>query len=454
MRDLDRRDFLRLLGAGALGLALPERALLGAPARRPNIVVMLVDDLGYGEVGVYGGSIPTPNIDSIAKAGVRFTDGYVSCPVCAPTRAGLNSGRYQQRFGFEFNPGPNVAANFGLPREQKTLAERLQAEGYITGMVGKWHLGERPGLVPTDRGFAEYFGFLGGADAYVPPRPGAIMRGTQVVEEPDYLTDAFAREAVAFIDRHASEPFFLYFAPNAVHGPLQAPPKYLDRFRGVADANRRTFSAMLSALDEAVGRVMGALRTHGLEEDTLVFFLSDNGGPTTKTTSGNGPLRGYKAQTWEGGIRVPFMVQWKGRIPAGQTFSQPVISLDIHATALAAVGKPAPGEWGLDGVDLMPYLTGAKAGSPHDRLFWRFGQQRAVRMGDWKLTDTGTGWQLYNLAEDVGESRDQAAGEPVRVKELAVAWNQWEAGLEDPRWRQAGAARPWARQRRRRGLAG
>jgi arylsulfatase A-like enzyme len=430
---------------------------------RPNIVVIVADDLGYGELGCQGhNDIPTPHIDSIAKNGVRFTSGYVSCPVCSPTRAGLMTGRYQQRFGHEFNPGPmdNASDAFGLVREEKTLAERLKAAGYATGMVGKWHLGTKPGLRPTERGFDEYFGFLGGAHPYLRERrrgDNQILRGTQPVSEPAYLTDAFGREAVAFIDHHKGAPFFLYLAFNAVHAPLQATGDYRKRFSGVKD-------------DDAVGKVLGTIHDSGLDEKTLVFFISDNGGPTPQTTSRNDPLRGTKTTTWEGGIRIPYMIQWKGHVPAGKVDDRPVIALDIHPTALAAAGATAEPEKKLDGVNLLPFLDGTSSAVPHEVLFWRFGNQIAIRKGDWKITlaaprppagskagaeenspparprlrrraNRNATPQLYNLAQDIGESKDLAAENPDKLKELQDAWSKWNAELMAPRW---GRANPQA----------
>jgi arylsulfatase A-like enzyme len=436
-------------------------------ASRPNILVIVADDLGYGELGCQGHKdIPTPHIDSIAKNGVRFTSGYVSCPVCSPTRAGLMTGRYQQRFGHEFNPGPadEAANNFGLVRDEKTLAERLKAAGYATGMVGKWHLGTKEGLRPTERGFDEYFGFLGGAHPYLGERRrrnnNMVMRGTKEVSEPAYLTDAFGREAVAFIDRHKSQPFFLYLAFNAVHAPLQATADYRKRFPNVKDEKRQTFSAMLSAMDDAVGSVLAKLHDSQLDEKTLIFFISDNGGPTPQTSSRNDPLRGTKTTTWEGGIRIPFIIQWKGHVPAGKVDERPVIALDIHPTALAAAGVTATPEKKLDGVNLLPFLEGTANGVPHEVLFWRFGPQMAVRMGDWKLTKAAprapAGWaaqgdeesrprmrrrpprraiaQLYNLAQDIGETKDLSDQHPDKVKELLDAWKKWNAELMAPRW--------------------
>ncbi len=441
---MNRRDFLKIAGLGTAGLALPHLAWPQAP-RQPNIIVILADDLGYGELGVQGcRDIPTPHIDSIAQAGVRFTDGYVSCPVCAPTRAGLMTGRYQQRFGFETNPGPEAAAdpNFGLPRSETTLAERLKGLGYATGMFGKWHIGYKPELQPTQRGFDEFFGFLSGANDYLPGgrRMDKVLRGTQVVEEQEYLTDAFGREAVAFVEKHRQHPFFMYLPFNAVHAPLQAMDKYLQRFPDIKDEKRRTFAAMQSAMDDNVGRVLDTLRRLSLEQDTLVFFLSDNGGPTEQTTSGNGPLRGFKGQTWEGGIRIPYMMQWPGRIPARQVIHHPVIALDIHPTAIAAAGATVSPDCKLDGANLLPHVTGGAAGQPHDTLYWRFSQQRAIRQGDWKLVlgAGGSEWGLYNLAEDIGEKNDLAAKMPEKANDLQTAWDAWNAQLMDPQWRRQG----------------
>jgi len=447
---LGRREFLTLVGAGAAALSVPRRLPAQAePARRPNIIVILADDLGYGGVGVQGCTdIPTPNIDSIAQNGVRLTNGYVSCPVCSPTRAGLMTGRYQQRFGHEHNPGPPQSAdtNFGLLATETILPEHLKAHGYATGMFGKWHLGYSGDSVPTKRGFDEFYGFLAGAHPYVPGQvdpANPIMRGTEPVEAPEYLTDALAAEACSFIERQAAGPFFLYLPFNAVHAPLQATDKYLARFAGIADEKRRTHAAMLSAMDDAVGAVIGKLRDLGLEENTLVFFISDNGGPTPSTTSSNLPLRGYKGETWDGGIRVPFMAQWKGRLPAGKVYDLPAIALDVLPTAVTAVGGAIEAGWNLDGVDLVPYLSGEKTEAPHEDLYWRFGEQWAIRRGDWKLVLARglTTPALYNLTQDISETTDLAATEAARLAELQQAYDEWNAQLIPPRWtRQTGGA--------------
>ncbi|MEW6303130.1 MAG: sulfatase-like hydrolase/transferase [Verrucomicrobiota bacterium] len=423
--------------------------------KRPNILLIVADDLGYGELGCQGNSqIPTPHIDSIAKNGIRFTSGYVSGPYCSPTRAGLMTGRYQQRFGHEFNPGPAQTAvnTFGLPLTETTIADRFKSAGYATGMFGKSHLGYEAPFHPLKRGFDEYFGFLGGAHSYLDASADAanpILRGTTQVSTLDHTTDAFGRETIAFIEKHAKDPWFVYLPFNAVHGPLESTQKYLDRFKHIEDARRLRFAAMLSAMDDAIGAVLEKIRALKLEENTLIFFVSDNGGPTPSTTSGNGPLRGFKSQTWEGGIRVPFMVQWKGKLPAGKVYDHPIIQLDILPTALAAAGVSVKPEWKLDGVNLLPYLRGEKKGAPHQALYWRFGQQIAIRVGDWKLVkapgagaDAGeraakastAGAHLYNLAKDIGEQTNLADKEPAKLKELAAAWDKWNAELIDPKW--------------------
>ncbi|MBU6175603.1 MAG: sulfatase-like hydrolase/transferase, partial [Planctomycetes bacterium] len=432
-------------------------------ADKPNIIIFLADDLGYADIGVNGcKDIPTPNIDSIANSGVRFTDGYATHPVCSPSRAALMSGMYQHRFGFEHNSGPERFADseFGLPREIPTLAEKLKNAGYATGMIGKWHIGFNEGLRPHERGFDYHFGFLSGARSYLPGKSDndPIVRNGEPVQTTKYLTDEFADEAVGFLDRSKDKPFLLYFAFNAVHAPMDSSP-YEDRLTNLA-GKRRTFAGMLTGLDLAVGRVMEKMRELNREENTLVMFYSDNGGPTPTTTSRNDPLRGFKAQMFEGGIRVPFLMQWKGRIPAGQTYREPVMGFDCHATALAAAGlleaeRPKqPGEASavkpegsrttaadttrkpLDGVDLIPFVTGKAMGRPHESLFWRAGMNHAVRIGDWKLTHIPQqgGSMLFNLRDDIGEQRNLAASHPDKLRELQAAFTEWEKGTQKAKW--------------------
>jgi arylsulfatase A-like enzyme len=418
-----------------------------AAERQPNIIIFLADDEGWGELGCQGNKqIPTPNIDSIAAAGIRFTQGYVAATYCSPCRAGLMTGRYPTRFGHEFNPGGNRDIA-GLSLEETTIADRLKARGYATACVGKWHLGQAPHFYPMKRGFDEFFGTLNNTPFFHPTAFIDSRKGDQIQEIADdsfYTTDAYAERACDWIDKHKAGPFFLYLPFNAQHAPLQATQKYLDRFASIEDEKRRTFAAMMSAKDDAVGRVLAKVKEIGAEDNTLVWYLADNGGPTQSTTSQNGPLRGFKATTWEGGTRVPFMVKWPARLPAGKTYDNPIIQLDILPTCLAATapippaGVPSAGSANkpLDGVNLLPHLTGKNAERPHETLYWRFGPQWAVRHGDYKLVK-GNGQEtpgLYNLAADIGESKDLAAAEADKAAELKALYDKWDAEQADPKW--------------------
>jgi arylsulfatase A-like enzyme len=435
---ISRRQFLRAAGIGVAAMALPT-GLFAADGRKPNVIVILSDDHGYASIGCQGGTeIPTPNIDSIAKNGIRCTNGYVTCAFCSPTRAGLMTGRYQQRFGHEDNPGPPAAASpiFGLPEGEKTIADYMKAEGYATGMVGKWHLGHRPECHPQKRGFDEFFGFLTGAHSYTNPGVGTlepILRGTTEVDEKEYLTDAFGREALSFIDKHKEKPFFLYLAFNAVHHPLETPERYKDSFSQFKIPEKRKYATMLTAMDDAVGKVLAKVRESGLEEDTLIFFLGDNGGYRLAGFAPNIPLNGFKGDAFEGGIRIPYLVQWKGRIPAGKVYEEPVVSLDILPTAVTlAGGKPGSN---IEGVNLLPFLAGEKSAAPHDRLFWRMIDRSGARVGDWKLVRNGDGTEkLFNLADDIRETKDLAATNPEKLKEVQAAYKEWDAKNIPPKW--------------------
>jgi len=429
-----RHGLAALLAPAALAFALFSPG--SAFAAPPNLVIFYADDLGWGETGAQGNKeIPTPHIDSIAKNGLRFTNGYVAATYCSPSRAGLLTGRYPTRFGHEFN---SVANTTGLRLDQTTIADRLKALGYASATVGKWHLGATAAYRPTKRGFDEFYGTLNNTPFFHPTNfvDSRLSDDVRAVTDPAfYTTDAYADRSVDWIEKNKGKPWFLYLPFNAQHAPLQAPKKYLDRFPNIKDEKRQLFAAMMSSMDDAIGRVMAKIRALGQEENTLVFFIGDNGGPTASTTSHNGPLRGFKMTTFEGGPRVPFFAQWKGKWPAGKTYDFPVMNLDVLPTIVAAAGGKIEAAAQLDGVDLMPYVTGVNKARPHQTLYWRYGPQWAVRDGDMKLVVSrgGSGQpELYNLAADIGESKDLASAQPAKVKELQALWNKWSAAQAEP----------------------
>jgi arylsulfatase A-like enzyme len=426
----------RSLVVSLILLLTPLAALHAADApkaAKPNILFLFADDLGYGELGCYGfKEVPTPNIDTIAANGIRFTSGYVAAPLCSPSRAGLMTGRYQQRYGHENN---NMTAEQGLPRAETTLGQRMKALGYATGLIGKWHLGKEPDLLPVKRGFDDYFGVFGNPGSYFTPKGfinSRVSLEPQQAPKDFYTTDAFAAFAAGWIAEHKDAPWFLYMPFNAVHSPHEASGKYLQRFQHISDPRRRQFDGMLSALDDAVGVVLAKLRELKLEENTLIFFVSDNGAPGGR--DGNGVLRGGKHTCWEGGFRLPWMVQWKGRLPAGQVSDLPVSTLDVMPTCVNLAGGAVDPAWKLDGVNLLPYLTGENKGRPHQTLCWRIDGMWAIRHGDMKLVvgEPGHAPELFNLAADVGEKNDLAVSQPDKVKELKLIWDQWNAQLAAP----------------------
>jgi arylsulfatase A-like enzyme len=404
-----------------------------AHARPPNIILLVADDLGYADLGVHGGKdVPTPHIDAVAAAGMRFTNAYASGSVCSPSRVGILTGRYQNRTGHDSNPH----RQFGLAASEVTLPQRLKAAGYATGMVGKWHLGRSREQNPLSRGFDEFYGILehGIGPAEKGNREIVVYRNWEATTAPEDYTTAFGREAAAFIERHRAEPFFLYVPFTAVHSPHLSPESYQEKVAHVADPRRRRYLAMLATLDDTIGSITAKLRELRLEENTLVFFMADNGGPDGAPD--NRPLRGGKWTLWEGGIRSPFFVAWKGRIPAGATSAEPVIQVDLAATALAAAGVAAQPEWKLDGMNLLPLLEGVQVKLDREALFWRFGPQFAVRQGAWKLVKPSLADEpmLFDLAADVGETKDLASEHPERVRDLKRLWDQWNAGNIPPRW--------------------
>ncbi|MDB6056605.1 MAG: sulfatase [Verrucomicrobiales bacterium] len=410
---------------------------------KPNILFIVGDDMGYSDVGFQGcKDIPTPNLDKLAASGVRFTSGYVSAPYCSPSRAGMLTGRYQEKFGHEFNPS---SPGSGLPTNQVTIADRLKKVGYHTGLVGKWHEGNEAWFHPQKRGFDEFFGFLGGSHSYL--KWNGMLRGTEPVSGEEYFTDAFGREASSYIEKNKNEPWFLYLAFNAVHTPMDATEDRIKLFAKIDDTKRRTYAAMMYAMDQNIGRVLAKLEETGQAENTYVIFFADNGGPvmpgTTMNASHNDPLRGGKRTTLEGGIRVPFIVSWKNHLKPA-VYDNMAFTLDMTATALKIAGADTKN---LDGVNLMPYVTGKNNGQPHDVLYWRFGDQMAIRIGDYKLVrydqnaDLKVGRKLpavgpflYNLKTDIGETKDLSKEMPDKLHELQAKWDQWNKTLAKPAW--------------------
>ena len=427
-----------------------------ARAASLNIIIFFADDLGYGDVGYQGGDLPTPHIDSIAHNGVRFTDGYVTCPVCAPSRAGLLTGRYQQRFGFADNPGPfqrEDARYAGIPPSQPILSERLKALGYSTGIFGKTHDGVTEEQMAFER-WDEFFGFNNGASNYISelnrrhnpifhnrsilnqslnnqtiPRSDLLDNGVIHSSETEYLTDSIGDAAVEFIDRHKEGPFLCYIPFNAIHGPFQAPRHLVDMFSDEPDENRRLVKAMLHSLDQNVGKVIQCVQKNDLESQTLIIFLSDNGG---HDYSPNTPLRGKKGTMWEGGIRIPFCMQWQGIIPSESTYHRPVSSLDILPTAIAAAGGTIAPEWKLDGVNLLPYVCQKNMSDerPHNDLYWSLGPRLAIRDFDYKLaTDDGKTYRLFDLATDNGEKTNLIESKPALANRLRRKLHTWKDTL-------------------------
>lgn len=420
-------------------------ALAFAADRKPNILVILSDDHGYADVGFNGGkAVPTPNLDALAASGVRCTSGYVTHPFCSPTRAGMLTGRYQQRFGHENNPAYNPAdAVAGLPLAEKLLPQFLKEAGYKTGWIGKWHLGATPAHAPWARGFDQTYGFIGGGHSYsdwaidlkkeynVP----LTRDGQATTEVPAHLTTAFGQEAAAFITRNSGAPWMLYLAFNAPHTPHMPTIEREKQFADVKDPVRRKCLAQISLLDDAIGAVTKALASSGQTQDTLIFFFSDNGGTPPALGADNTPLRGNKGMVYDGGIRVPFVVSWPAQLKAGSSYDRPVSSLDVAATALALAGAPLPSERKLDGVNLIPFLKGEASGLPHANLFWRTGggQSYAVRAGDWKLVRNGKQPdELYDLSKDIAEAKDLATSRPEVVARLAADLAAWDKELVAP----------------------
>ena len=455
-------------GAGAAVALAPRFAgAQDAPVRPPNIIVILTDDLGWGDLSCYpqdpaypDSRLRTPNLDSLAAEGARFTQAYATCAVCTPSRAGLLTGRYQQRFGwYEF-----MEAEVGMPKSELMLQEHLKSRGYATACIGKWHLGYRLEIGPLARGFDRFYGFAGGQHDYFDPCLGdpitamsfdhdaCVVDQGKPVEKMDYLTDELTRQSLAFINQQAAakNPFFLYLAYSAPHPPMQAPWERLAPYaeaRGGKFNTRDIARAMIDAMDDGVGRILTRLMHLGIDRDTLVIFTSDNGGADDRDNQPlcqhNGGLRPRKGFLWEGGIRVPYIVRWPGRVPEGLVYEKPVSHLDIFATASVAAGAAkAPKQ--LDGVDLLPFVNGSKTSRPHEDLFWGFQKEVnrwSVRHGDWKLTHDITDYKtqklwpegletaLHNLADDPHETNNVLAKHPEKVRQLTALKDEFYSTL-------------------------
>ncbi len=445
--------FLPVLWFAAAGIAT------AADAKRPNVVIILADDLGYGDLACYGGKdVPTPHLDRLAREGVRFTDGYVTCSSCAPSRLSIMAGAYPQRFGLTWNDDRSAHK---LPDAQRLLPELLRPAGYTTGLIGKWNI-----VRPATQVFDEVHDFIEWESDYFPQADGRYL-GSDATTSPgfasgktalwgparstdEYLPDRMGRHAADFIARHAAKPFFLFLSFNSVHSPWHGRSADRGKFAHLPHEVLRLYASMIAGLDENVGRVLAALRAQNLEENTLVIFLGDNGPakgsaaiegwkpdwPKQLVVGSAGPLRGAKTDLFEGGIREPFIMRWPAQLKAGATYRQPVTSLDLLPTMCVAAGVAIPATTTVDGVDLLPFLRNpsAAASAPHDTLYWKIKTAAALRRGDNKLVMLAPDWKprLYDLAADIGESRDLAEAKPELTRELYEAWQVWNKTLPPP----------------------
>jgi hypothetical protein len=471
--------------------------------RPPNIVFILVDDMGYNDItfhggGIANGAVPTPHIDSLGHDGVELVNGYAGNATCAPSRASIMTGRYPTRFGFEFTPAPVafqkmvgtakeqgqiIAPKFfservkdmpngsatptpdamnqlSVPASEITIAEVLKADGYHTLHFGKWHLGGKAGSRPEDQGFDESLGFISGGSMFLPEKDPNVVNskqpwdpidrflwpnlpymvqfnGSKMFAPKGYMTDYLTDEAIKSIKANKNRPFFIYFAPNAIHTPLQAKKEDYDALPQIKDHRLRVYGAMARNLDHNVGRILKTLKDEGLDDNTLVIFTSDNGGAGyIGLPDVNRPYRGFKSTFFEGGIHAPFFMRYPGVIKAGTQFAPPVGHIDIFSTAAGAAGAKIPTDRVVDGVNLLPYFAGKTTGRPHQVMFWRSGQYQVVRDGDWKLQVNGARnkiW-LFDLAKDPTEQVDLSTKEPARVKAMQALLAAQNAETMKPIW--------------------
>lgn len=435
------------MSTASLAAGLLFIAAVATAAERPNVIIIMADDMGYADVGFTGcKDIQTPNLDNLAASGVIFRQGYVNHPFCGPSRAALLSGRYQHRFGFETNPAYDPCNPYqGIDPAETLFPKRMQEVGYHTGIIGKWHLGAAPPFHPNKRGFDYFYGFLGDGHDYFridlrePVKEAyfqALERNGKPATFDGYLTTALSDDAVRFIERNKQEPFFLFLAYNAPHAPLQAPKQTIEKYSSIADRKRRIYAAMVDEMDAGIGKVVNALEENGLRDNTLVFFLSDNGGPQTRPNKGYGngssnlPFRGGKGDFYDGGVHVPFIASWPARLPAGSSFDAPVIALDLARTAVACAGGDATKAPAMEGVDLIPHVLGEKTEPPHEMVYWRgdSGARWSILSSDGykhlrdsqALTPT-----LHYLPDDIAEANDVARSNPKLVDRLRKRWEEW-----------------------------
>ena len=434
---------------GALSMLAPQMVQAKEVAEKPNIIVVLLDDLGSGDVGFNGcQDIPTPNIDRIAKQGVRFTNAYISAPYSGPSRAGLLMGRYQQRCGAEGNTDvrtmEEVEQRRGVPPSEFLVSEALKTQGYKTAAIGKWHLGDHKSMWPQEQGFDYFYGFAGGGYSYWGERnankPYWIQEnGVEIMPTKEtYITDDFSDKAVDFISKHAKDPFFVYLAYNAPHAGLSAPKRYLDRTTHIANPERSIYGAMIIAVDDGLGRIWKTLEEQGIEDNTIVIFLSDNGGASF-SYSINYPRRARKGRMYDGGTKTPMALCWGKHIKAGSVYDKTVSSLNIFPTVAAAAGVDIEAlDKKLDGVDMMPYIKGENKGTPNGKLYWRVagGMEYAMQSGDFKIVKNyyNEALELYNLKEDPTEVRDIAAENPRLVAEMQADYMKWSNEMMPPAW--------------------
>lgn len=411
---------------------------------KPNFILIVADDLGFADLSLNGSlQIKTPHIDKLATTGVHFTEGYVSAPVCSPSRAGFITGIHQVQFGYDNNLGGNQLGfdpqYLGLPIPQKTIPNHLKPLGYVSGMVGKWHLGYEPQFHPLQRGFDEFWGYTGGGHDYFTSSPDGkgykspIESNYKEPQKITYITDDKGDECADFIQRHAKEPFFLFASFNAPHAPMQATEEDLMLFAGIKDKKRRTYAAMVHRLDINIGKIMTTVKKEGLSKNTVVVFISDNGGPVHTNGSNNTPYRGQKGILLEGGIHIPFIINWPGTLPSGKTYTNPVTALDLAPTFFALAGGKTEEQNPFTGVNLMPFITDKIMTAPHDELLWRFTISASIRQGPWKLVRLPDRLPLlYHLPSDTSEQNNLALKNIEKTKELLKKLGDWDVRLPHP----------------------